>query len=476
MPLPRVLTIVRTSFFRLLLLVALVAATSATAPPAAQAAANQWMTFEAPGELLDDRREATLDEIQSFGIDRVRTLVYWEKFSPSPNSRTRPDFDASDPAAYPDGIWAPLDRLVASTRRRGMRVHMTLTGPVPRWATRYKTDNVRYPNVREFEKWVTAVGRRYGSDVSVWSVWNEPNHPRFLGPQRNSKGTPLSPRIYRRLYQAAERGLNATGNSNDLILFGETLPRGSKRNVNPLDFMRRALCLDSRYKKSSRCGKLNFDGYAHHAYMTTAGPRAVTPNRDEVTTGSINRLTVALDRAARAGAIRPNRGIYITEFGVQSYPDPISGVSLQRQAEYLAMAERMTYANPRVRGMSQYLMRDDQPREGRPIERYSGFETGLRFADGRKKPAYSGFRLPLSAAKVGRRDVLWGHVRPAAGRTEVTIQIKTPGKKWRDLMTKRTNSRGVFGASTRRRSKVQYRVTWVSPSGETLRGTRIRAF
>ena len=46
-----------------------------------QASSKQVMTFEAPGELLDDsQREATLDEIQAFGVKRVRALVYWREF------------------------------------------------------------------------------------------------------------------------------------------------------------------------------------------------------------------------------------------------------------------------------------------------------------------------------------------------------------------------------------------------------------
>ena len=50
---------------------------------------------------------------------------------------------------------------------------------------------------------MTAVGRHYGSEVSLYSIWNEPNHPAFLLPQFNANGTPASPRIYRGLFEAA---------------------------------------------------------------------------------------------------------------------------------------------------------------------------------------------------------------------------------------------------------------------------------
>ena len=63
------------------------------------------------------------------------------------------------------------------------RVHLNLTGPVPRWATKSRKDNVTRPSPKEFQAWATAVGRRYGDAVATWSIWNEPNQPQFLKPQ-----------------------------------------------------------------------------------------------------------------------------------------------------------------------------------------------------------------------------------------------------------------------------------------------------
>ena len=45
-------------------------------------------------------------------------------------------------------------------------------------------------------------------------------------------------------------------------------------------------------------------------------------------------------------------GVYLTEFGTQSYPDTISGVPLAKQAEYYAIAEHIAYLNPRVKPRS----------------------------------------------------------------------------------------------------------------------------
>jgi hypothetical protein len=188
----------------------------------------------------------------------------------------------------------------------------------------------------------------------------------------------------------------------------------------------------------------------------------VPPERGDVTIGTLSRLRRALDRAGRARAVRRGLGIYLTEFGIQSKPDPYVGVSETRQAEYRSIGERIAYRNPRVRAFSQYLMRDDLPRAGGATLRYGGFESGIRRSGGAPKRSYRGFRLPLTARRRGRRGVaLWGLVRPARGRTRVTIEYRDRhARRWRRLKTRRTNHRGYWAATTRRRTGRRYRVRW----------------
>ena len=445
-------------------------------PAAARADSDQVMTFEAPGELLDDsRREATLDEIQSFGVARVRALVYWNDFTAQRNSRKAPGFDTADPNAYPAGTWDRLDHLVDSIRTRGMEIQLTLTGPVPKWATKRKQGHIADPGAKLYGRWVRAVTARYGDRVNLWSIWNEPNHPSFLGPQYKG-GKPHTPQLYRKLYVAGEGAIHGTpGNARDKVLFGETAPIGNQNVVSPLGFLRGALCLNKDYVKRKGCKKLRIDGYAHHAYTRKAGPTFVSTDPDEVSIGSLGRLTEALDKAAKAGAIASKRDIYLTEFGIQSKPDPIAGVSLSRQAEYIAIAERMAYANPRVSAFSQYLMEDDDPRKNVPrSERYSGFETGLKTSKGRRKPAYTAFMLPLAATRYGSSDVLWGRVRPTLGPTDVTIQHRIGKGKWKRLTALTTS--GVYGFRADHRAKQRYRVQWTRPDGAVITGPPIRPY
>jgi hypothetical protein len=448
----------------------------AAMPAAASAAATQTMTFEAPRELLSDAtRDKTLDEITSLGVDNIRQLVYWHDFAPNPDSAVKPNFDPTDPAAYPPGTWDSLDKLFAAAQQRHVAIQLTLTGPVPKWATKSKRDTVTDPNPAEFGAFATAVVRRYGDRVSLWSIWNEPNHPDFLRPQYK-KGKPASPRIYRTLFRAGAAAIRAKGGQHDTILMGETAPIGNTNVVRPLVFLRGALCLDSHWHKSARCGQLDADGYSHHPYTKRSGPRYRPPNHDDVTIGVVSRLVRALDRASKAGALRHGQGVYLTEFGVQSEPDPFVGVSLARQAEYIGIAEQIAFSNPRVKSFSQYLLSDDPPRPGPRIARFSGFETGLRASNGTAKPAYDAFRLPLVVTNYGPSDVLWGRVRPYPHKTTVLLQTARPGKAWRDYKQVETNAAGVYGLKAAHIKGRRFRVRWTAPDGTVYSGPPIRSY
>ena len=456
----------RTLAFTLLLLALL-------AVPA-QASRTQTTYFEAPRDLLDaGTREAAVDEIDGLGAGAVRIVLLWQKVAPDATSRVAPKFDATDPGAY---SWGEYDAAVDAARARGMSVLLTVSGPVPRWATNGARDNLTRPSPAGFRKFTTAVARHFDDRVASYSIWNEPNQPQFLQPQYDKRHRPVSPMTYRGLFQAGQRGLRSAGSTRP-ILFGETSPRGTGKVVAPLTFLRGALCLSTRYKRDRKCSRLDIDGYAHHAYTTRQGPFFKPSGRNDVTIGVLGRLTTALDRAGRAGAIARGVGIHLTEFGIQSEPDPVYGVSYARQEEYRAISERLAYYNPRVKSFSQYLLRDDEPNPAAPrVSRYPGFESGLRRSNGRAKPALDGFRLPLVAKGTGSRTTLWGLVRPAGAATQVTIQQADRGKGFRDLATVTTDSGGYFTRRTANRSGRRWRLRWTAPGGTVRTGAPIRAY
>jgi hypothetical protein len=457
---------------RLTALCALIAVLVLGAAAPASAARSQPLYFDAP-ELRDPGlRGPTLDELQSLGVRAVRLVVYWQDVAPDPGRNDPPATDLADPAAY---NWGGYDDAVRAAQERGFDVLVTLTTPGPRWAMRARTDRVTRPSPAQFGKFAEAAGRRWGDAVGAWAAINEGNHPDFLKPQYSKKGRPLSPRIYRRLFVAMSRGLEASGNGRDTLLIGETAPRGTGKVVHPITFLRGTLCLNAKWRKSSRCGRLDADGWAHHPYTTKVGPWFRPPSRNDVTIGVLSRLTRALDRATRAGAFRrrSKMPLWLTEFGIQSTPDRYFGVSLAKQVEFRAIAERMAWSNPRVRAFSQYLMRDDRPIEGQTgRSRYGGFESGLRFSTGRAKPALSAFRLALAALRKGRSRVsVWGVVRPAGGpvTAEVWRQDRNGRGSFRRLKTVRTDRRGYFTFRTPYRKGRRYQLRWNGEQGYPVR-------
>lgn len=460
---------------RFLLTCALLSCALAALPATAPAKTGQLVTFEAPRELVYEPalRAEAFSTLESLGVRSLRIVLYWKTVAPRPRSRLRPAFDPTDPAGY---AWGGYDAAIDGARQRGWKVLLTVSGPVPRWATNGARDHVTRPRTAEFEAFMTAVARRYAGKVAAYSIWNEPNHPQFLGPQFDRRGRPVAPRVYRGLLLAGIRGLRAGGQGRIPVLMGETAPVGTPRVVAPLDFLRGALCLSRSYRRSRRCGRVPVDGYAHHAYTTKAGPFYRPRIATNVTIAVVGRLTRALDRAARAGAIRRRLPVWLTEFGIQSVPDPSYGVSQTRQNEYRAISERIAWRNRRVAAFSQYLLRDDRPLAGRRgPERFGGFESGLRTTRGRDKLALPGFRLPLAAQRRGRRVALWGLVRPAAGRTIAVLEASS-GRRFRRLAVVRTRSGGGWSRTVRHRAGRRYRVVWTAPGGRRWRSPAVRAY
>lgn len=439
--------------------------------PATVAGANptQMTTIEAPHELLTGSPGAGLDLIQDLGADGVRILIPWRDVAPQPDARRAPRFDASDPNAYPPGAWHRFDLAIDGARARGLRVHVTLAGPAPDWATP-KRDGLTRPNANQFGRFATAAGRRYGTRVTWWSLWNEPNLGKFLKPIARNQ----SARVYRNLYLRGYAGLRSAGVRKPILL-GELAPIGNsiKGNgtIRPLRFLRAMLCLDNNYRrlKGRRCAKVPTQGLALHPYSNKAGPFLVPP-ADNVTIGVLDRATTALDRAARAGALPRRLPIFITEFGVQSYPDKRVGVPLATQSDYRSIAEYIAYRNPRVRMFSQYLLLDDEDTTGG--YRYGAFESGLFLRrNGKPKPALRSFRLPLVVTPNRRartRATLWGLVRPAkaarrAGRVQIEYRDRRGG--WKRLGAARHNARGYWKRGAPYRPGRAFRVRWTAPDG-----------
>ncbi|MEA2443814.1 MAG: hypothetical protein QOJ12_1106 [Thermoleophilales bacterium] len=438
--------------------------------PASSASANttQPTMLQDDGALIygsQTLRASRLDELRSLGVDIVKVRVRWRDLA---FGKKKPGGDLSNPAAYPASRWAPYDAIVRGAADRGMGVLFQLGGTAPDWATPGPSP-VNRPNPAEFGKFVKAVGTRYSGSysdggsggyadplipaVTLWSVWNEPNLVSWLSPQV-SGGVPQAPRIYRGLLNAAAAGLAASGHGNNQLLLGELLPftrttRSTSKKLRPLAFLRELACVDSHYRpfRGSAAKKRGCTGFkalpgtglAYHPYTLAGGPGVPTPNPDDASIANLSRVTIALDRLGARGRLKTRRmPVWITEFGFQSRPPDPYATPLAKIPGFMGWSEWIAFKNPRVVSYSQYPLVDD------PGSR-SGFQSGLRFHNGKKKPGvFDAFARPLYARKSGSRVELFGGVRAASGGS-VQLQTRTSKKgKWTSLGNAALNSRGYF--------------------------------
>ena len=149
----------------------------------------------------------------------------------------------------------------------------------------------------------------------------------------------------------------------------------------------------------------NATGWSHHPYHLTVAPNVPSPkvDADWVTLGDLPELERALNQTQLVYGSHKKFPVYLTEYGFNTNP-PQRGnaISLGAQASYLNQAEYLTWRDPRVRTLTQYLLQDSAQIDSV----FSAFASGLIFANGAPKPSFGAYRLPLWMPTV----------RPNAGR------------------------------------------------------------
>jgi hypothetical protein len=431
----------------------------------------------APGQA------AALDEMAAAGVDTIHTIARWRFFAPKAKSSKRPKhFDGRNPGDYPESPWNTLDDLIRGAQARGMQVLLSPAPPAPRWAGRCKGRAAkRYggickPDPRLYGQFVQALAKRYSgrypdeSDgrllpaVRRWSIWNEPNLSSWLYPQvQHVRGqTVYSAAVaYRGLVRAATAGLRAGGHRGDQVLLGETAPLGNgSAQTAPARFYRTLFCLDAHGRRmrgreaaANGCShgpaRLAVNGVAHHPYTRGAGtPFYKRVGRDDITIGSLSRLSAVMRQGAKAGAVPRglSSSLYLTEFGVSSKPPGKRySVPLRTQALWLNQADYIAYRNPAVRSVAQYELRDNHG--------YSRttFQTGLCFDSSPCSPklAWHAYQVPLYVVKRGGSVTIFGGARRGNNGSAETIDIQH-GDGSGDFTTVRNvplNRMGWFTAS-----------------------------
>jgi hypothetical protein len=504
----------------------------------------------------DAEVRSAMADVRALGVDRVRLTASWSLLAPGPDSAQRPDFDATDPGAYPAANWFYLDRAVRVAHETGLKVMIDLAFWAPRWATH---DDPATPNrlrteidPQEYARFAQAVARRYdgsfrppaappgtppvptpspdadllgellggtvlGSSnrppapptpppvshaapdplpqVSMYTLWNEPNLEVFLRPQWERRGrgwVPRSAEIYRAMVQAAYPAVKAVA-PRAQVLIGGTAGTASRvpgvGSVPPLRFLRALACVDQRLRAIRTGGCAGFqrlpgDGWAHHPYSTKTLPSRDASDPNNVPVAGLSRLAATLRTLVRRGRLAPgDADLYVTEYGYEtSPPDPTAPFGPERQGALLAQAEYLARRVPAVKMWAQFMLRD---LDGAGVG--SDWQSGLYFADGTPKPAAQTFRTPSFAACVrrgGKRwTLIWGAVRggdarqarvesspsgSAAWRPQASSSSPAPARRAGTATSLALSSGAPLIRYVPWRPRASYRITWTGPDGAAL--------
>lgn len=450
-------------------LTALLTLLAAFALPAAAHASDRQLSIMMDDDLLvyrgDAVRDQTLRQMKALGVDEVRVTMLWSVVADKARSTKARDkrfrkLGADDPRAYPESNWDRFDRLARATRNLGIGLYLDVTFPGPAWghekAPRKQRKNQRTwkPKPGAFALFVKAVGKRYsgtyrdGDDerqllprVTFYALGNEPNQGGWLTPQW-SGGKLTSPALYRKLYIAGRNALVQTGHGADTILVGETAPTGTSRRtatsaVHPKRFIRSFFCIKQGTDCSdfTKYGPIQATAWAHHPYTKDLAPTQRDTSPQSITMANFNELGFLLDDVARQSKrVAMNLPIISTEFGYETNPpDPFRTTTLDQQAQFDQIGDYLAFANPRVLGQTQFLLRDVAPQKKYKVnskQYWFTYQSGLYTTGGTAKPAVQTYALPFLTAPTADGIGVWGQLRfrpdnlPADALDQVQLQYK----------------------------------------------------
>ena len=231
-------------------------------------------------------REWGLDRAKELGAKVVRVnIIYGDKYE-------------------------PVDALIASAAKRGIKVQLTITGkPAYGYSGKDATPKISADKTKasEFGAWAKEVAQHFKGRVGRYSVWNEPNHPLFL------KST--SARAYVKLYRAAQGAIKSV-DPKAQVMVGELAPSKNAEN----------------FVRSLAKHGIKTDGIAMHPYQAgAASPRNPYPEgKKRFTISNMAHMQRVLRQERKGLSTKHGKApsIYATEFGYR--PDePNRGRLLQ---------------------------------------------------------------------------------------------------------------------------------------------------
>lgn len=274
-----------------------------------------------------------------------------------------------------------LMRAVAADRD-GIRIVLAVYG---RAADAPRTHEAR----EDYCRFVRNTLLRYG-EIGDVVIWNETNSDTFWQPQEGA------PAAYAALLARCWDLLHGTFPSVNVLTT-------TASSHDPAAFIRG---IGDAYRASGRALPL-FDSVGHNPYPLFPGESPTARHDVYIGQGDYDRLVAVLDESF-AGTAQPATPVWYLENGFQTtvanarrthytgHESVTDTLAPAEQAAQLATALRLAHCQPRVAAYFNFLLVDETLLEG--------WQSGLLWADWKRKPAFNAYRAAIAEVRRGTVD------------------------------------------------------------------------
>jgi O-antigen ligase len=299
----------------------------------------------------DEQLTENLRLIDDTGFVWVRQTFSWAEIQPEPD-----DFE-----------WEAYDRIVEAVSARDLRI-VAVLWQSPDWAAPSATSPPA--SLKEFADYAEAIAERYGEDIDVYQVWDEPNLSAGWG------DNPANPVEYAALLETAYTTIHRVDGDALILTAGlaPTIETGPD-NLSDILFLRQL------YENGAASF---FDGVAGKPYGFDTGPedRRTSENLLNVSRFLLLRQEMELFGDAHKPLWASHFGWNVLPIGWEGQPSSWGQTDSQTQAQWtIGFYQRALREWPWTGGL---ILENWQPSSG-PDSAYWGF--ALRNQDGQLSPA-----------------------------------------------------------------------------------------
>lgn len=230
-----------------------------------------------------------LSEMQALGVQNIRVFVPWGLV------------DAFGPSQPGSASWGLLDMVMQSAKEHDMGVLAEVDSTPPGGVAPGTPSGGNTPDPAKFAAFMTKFVTKYGSTVSAYEIWNEPNG--ILS------SNPINPAAYAALVKAAYQAIKPLDPTATVVAgaVGHVVSFGNV-TMDPVDFVKAMIAADPTIGQY-------FDALSYHPYDVSLpfSQGNIDPNSGWWASDT------AFNQLKDLVKLFPTKKVWITEFGVPTY-------------------------------------------------------------------------------------------------------------------------------------------------------------